>query len=180
MRNSPSASASSTSTADSLSAARADAIASAFAECNLSAEAVAELAESARTRDVPGGTSLSGFPDGGLCFVLCAGRVTRSSVKNGVERVVGTAEPGEVLGGHEIAAMPAVPDETILATTDVRVLELDLPTLERVAVAAPALRRFFHDRAEAAMLERLARLLKSCADSCSPSNGAALRRAVRS
>lgn len=162
MRSSPSASARSAQPpADSLTATKAGVIASAFAECDLSRDVIAELAEHATPRLIARGTVISGGADADRCFVLDVGHVTRSSIKDGVERVLGTAEPGDVIGGDEIASVTATPDETVRATTDVRLLELDLPTLRRVAAAQPALQRFFRDHAERAMLERLVRATRT-------------------
>jgi CRP-like cAMP-binding protein len=155
MRTSPSASANSPCVPEFLSAASGEVIASAFARCGLSREALAELADSAQIRLLPRGALVSGGSDDNSCFVLCVGRLTRSVTRDGLERVVGTADPGDVVGG--IAAIPATPAETIVATSDVELLDLDLTALRRIAETAPALRRFFDDRAEQAMLERLVR-----------------------
>jgi len=162
MKNSPSASARFAPRPDGIDDASLDLIAAAFAGCDLSHEELSSLLAGSADRHVPAGTVIANEGDDGACFVVRTGLLSLTRVHNGVERVVGTAAAGDVVGGETLLAETIAPfGSSVVATSDAGLLALDAAALRRTIDDNPAVARLVRDRAERALLEQLVRATTS-------------------
>jgi putative peptide zinc metalloprotease protein len=140
----------------------AELIASAFAGGDLSHRDLEFLSAGARDRHVPAGAAIANEGDPGACFVVRRGHLTLTQELGGVQRVVGTAAPGDVIGGDAFATATTQPlAVTIAAAGDADVLELDAAAFRAVVATSPGLTRLLSEHAERALLERLVRATTS-------------------
>jgi putative peptide zinc metalloprotease protein len=162
MKNSPSASARCTPSPDGQDDASLDLIAAAFAEVDLSDDELTSLLAGAENRHVLAGTVIANEGDDGACFVVRAGLLSLARVHNGVERIVGTAAAGDVVGSETLRAETVAPfGSAVVATSDVDLLALDAAAVRRLIDDNPAFARLVRDRAERALLEQLVRATTS-------------------
>ena len=139
-----------------------DLIAAAFAGCDLLPADLASLLDAAHDRHVLAGTVIASEGDDGACFIVRSGALSFTRVHKGVERVVGTAAPGDLVGGETLLAGPATPfGSAVVATTDAGIVALDAATVRRALDTSPALAQRFRDRAESALVEQIVRATTS-------------------
>jgi CRP-like cAMP-binding protein len=163
MKNSPGVSAAGFApAADVIDDASLDLTARAFAGCDLSRDELSSLLAGSEDHHVLAGTVIAKEGDDGACFVVRTGLLSLTCVRNGVERIVGTAAAGDVVGGDTLLGETIVPfGSSVVAASDADLVALDASAVRRTIDDNPAFARLVRDRSERALLEQLVRATTS-------------------
>ena len=129
----------------------------ALEDCGFSEAEVARLAEQVSTRHFYARDTIALQGHEAAYFVVDSGSVAIEEHVNGVTHVVGTAAGGEFIGFSAVSGTEQRLSATLVATSDVDIIQLDSAVLESIVSSNPALRTRFAERAERILIERLVR-----------------------